>query len=173
MRLQLKQCAIREWQTGDVDALVRHANDKDIWRNLRDSFPYPYTAIDAEAWIEQVRALQPPSHFAIEIDGEAAGGIGIEVRDDVFRRSAEIGYWIGRAHWNRGIASDVLRRMTQFAFDKFDICRLHASVFGWNSASTRVLEKCGYLLEGIHRRAITKDGETTDRLVYAYVVDEP
>jgi len=103
------------------------------------------------------------------VDGAAVGSVGIELGTDVFRRSAEIGYWLGEPFWGRGIATEALRAMTEYAFAHFDICRLEAGVFGWNPASARVLEKAGYTLEGRARNAVVKDGRTTDRLLYGLV----
>jgi [ribosomal protein S5]-alanine N-acetyltransferase len=103
------------------------------------------------------------------VDGAAVGGVGIELGTDVFRRSAEIGYWLGEPFWGRGIATEALRAMTAYAFERFDICRLEAGVFDWNPASARVLEKNGYVLEGRARLGVIKDGRMGDRLLYALV----
>jgi RimJ/RimL family protein N-acetyltransferase len=81
----------------------------------------------------------------------------------------EIGYWLGQSYWNRGIATEALVAVTAYAFETFDINRIWAGVFAWNPASARVLEKAGYVLEGRLRNAITKDGETTDELIYSTV----
>jgi len=108
-------------------------------------------------------------YFAFIVEGSAVGGIGLVLKDDVFRRSAEIGYWLGEGYWGRGIATEAVRALTEYAFVTFDLCRLHAGVFEWNPASMRVLEKAGYTLEARHRKNVTKDGETIDRLVYALV----
>jgi RimJ/RimL family protein N-acetyltransferase len=166
---QLSRCALRAWRVGDEASLVRHANNRNVWRNLRDRFPFPYTAADAEAWIAHTGAQTPATAFAIVVDGAAVGGIGLELGTDVHRRSAEIGYWLGEPFWGRGIATEALRGMTEYAFATFDICRLEAGVFEWNPASARVLEKAGYALEGRSRSAVVKDGRLGDRLLYALV----
>jgi RimJ/RimL family protein N-acetyltransferase len=166
MELKLTRCTLRPWRVSDAASLVRYANNRNISRNLRDRFPFPYTAADAAAWTHRVVGEAPPRNFAIVVGGEAVGGIGVELRDDVFKRSAEIGYWLGEPLWGRGIATEALRAVTDYAFATFDIGRLEAGVFEGNAASARVLEKAGYILESRARRAVTKDGQTLDRLLY-------
>jgi RimJ/RimL family protein N-acetyltransferase len=160
---------VRSWERRDAAALVRHANSRRIWRNLRDQFPYPYTVADADLWIRTARALRPETAFAIAVGGEAVGAIGIELKDDVYRRSAEIGYWLGEAFWGRGIATEALVAVSRWSFEHFELCRLYAHVFDWNPASARVLEKAGYTFEARLRRAVIKDGEIIDALLYALV----
>jgi [ribosomal protein S5]-alanine N-acetyltransferase len=167
--LRLGLCTLREWRAGDAESLVEHANDRDVWRNLRDRFPHPYTAGDADNWLARAREADPVTDLAIDVEGAAVGGIGIVLQPDVFRRSAEVGYWLGRAYWRRGIATDALRAVSAWAFASFDVCRLHAGVFEWNTGSMRVLEKAGYTREACHRKAVTKDGQTIDEIVFALV----
>lgn len=169
MELWLTQGAIRSWQPGDTTSLVRHANNRRVWRNLKDRFPHPYTTLDADRWIGQTSQATPQTHFAIAIGGEAVGGVGLDLQTDVFCRSAEIGIWLGEAYWGRGIATEAVRAMTEFAFTTFEVCRVYAGVFEWNPASVRVLEKAGYSLEGRLRRSVTKDGQTIDQMLYAIV----
>ena len=168
MELKLARCIVRPWRVGDEAALVRHANNRRVWRNL-SRLPHPYTTGDADAWIARASVQAPVTDFAITVNGEDVGGIGVELGRDVFSRSAEIGYWLGEAYWGRGIATEALRAVTEYAFATFDVCRLQAGVFAWNPASMRVLEKAGYTLEARHRKNVTKDGETIDRLVFALV----
>jgi [ribosomal protein S5]-alanine N-acetyltransferase len=169
VELKLSRCLLRPWRVGDEASLVRYANNRNVSRNLRDRFPYPYTAADADEWIKLAASQTRPTSFAIVVAGEAVGGTGIELGTDIFRRSAEIGYWLGEPFWGRGIATEVLRAMTEYAFAHFDICRLEAGVFDWNPASARVLEKAGYTLEGRARLGVIKDGRLGDRLLYALV----
>ena len=100
------------------------------------------------------------------MDGSGVGGIAAEPGEGERRRSAEVGYWLGEPFWGRGIATEVLRAVTEYAFATFDIIRLEAGVFGWNPASARVLEKAGYTLEGRMRHAVVKNGRVGDRLIY-------
>jgi RimJ/RimL family protein N-acetyltransferase len=163
---------LRPWRAGDEIPLVRHANNRKVWRNLRDRFPHPYTREDARAWISRIESeAGTPVDFAIVLHDEPIGGIGLELFDDVRKRVLEIGYWLGEAHWGKGIATEAVRRMTAYAFESFDVDRIEAGVFGWNRASCRVLEKAGYTFEGRQERAVFKDGEVTDRILYARLRD--
>ena len=167
MELDLGLCVIRSFRPGDDASLALHANNRKVWINLRDRFPHPYTLLDARMWIKTASEAQPETHFAIAVDGDAVGGAGFTVNDDVFRRSAEIGYWLGEEYWGRGIATATLKALTDYAFAHHDLCRIFAGVFEWNAASGRVLEKAGYVLEARLRRCVTKDGKTVDELLYA------
>jgi RimJ/RimL family protein N-acetyltransferase len=169
MRIELQGCVVRAYRVGDEVALTKHANNPRIARWMRDRFSHLYSLDDARAWITRVTAEDPLTSWAIEIDGAVGGGIGIIPQDDVFYRSAEIGYWLGEAYWGRGVASAVVRAVSEQLFVERDLCRLYASVFDGNGASGRVLEKAGYVFEGRHRAAVTKNGETLDQLLYARV----
>ncbi len=170
MELSLDGCRIRTWRREDAQALSRHADNRKIWRNVRDHFPSPYTLADAELWIDRVLTSgEPETQFAIAVGGEAVGGVGVFLQEDVSRRSAEIGYWLGEAYWGRGIMTEVIRRFTAHAFDAYDLLRVYALVFEWNQASCRALEKAGYTLEARLKRAVVKDGHVLDQFVYAQV----
>jgi [ribosomal protein S5]-alanine N-acetyltransferase len=169
MRLDLGDCVIREYEAADADALVRYANERRIWLNLRDRFPHPYTAVSAARWLEQVALEQPTVSFAIATPKELIGGIGVVLGIDVFRETAEIGYWLGVPFWNRGIATRAVRVFTAWSFERYGLRRIYAGVFETNFASARVLEKCGYVCEGRLRKSIIKDGRVLDELLYAIV----
>jgi len=169
MEMELSRCRLRPYREGDQACIVRYANNRNIWINLRDQFPHPYGQADADAWVRRVADQVPPTDWAVEVQGEVVGGIGIKLQEDVHRRSAEIGYWLGEPFWGRGIMSEALPAFTAYAFATFDVCRLYAIVFEWNLASARILEKAGYVLEGRLRKSVTKDGRTIDQLLYACV----
>lgn len=162
-------CAIRSWQPGDENNLPRHANNRAIWLNLRDRFPHPYTPDDARQWIDSVIGQEPETNWAIDVAGEAVGGIGIILHDDIERGTAEVGYWLGETYWGRGITSAALRAVTDHAFGQFGLLRIFAMPFAHNAASARVLEKAGYQYEGTMRRSAIKDGVVLDQLLYACV----
>ena len=101
MRYKLHNCVLRPCLAGDEASLIVHANSRDIWLNLRDQFPHPYTRVDAQAWVEFASKQAPPTSLAIEVGSEAVGGVSLKLHDDVERVSAEIGYWLGQRFWNR------------------------------------------------------------------------
>lgn len=171
MRLELSQCVLRPWHRDDVAALVRHANNRNIWRNVRDRFPHPYTQEDAELWVSLANNNPYEPALAIEVNGEAVGGIGLIFGHDIDRRSAEIGYWLSEEYWGRGITTEAVQALTQYAFAHFDLARIWACVFEWNPSSMRVLEKAGFVREGILRKAATKDRQTIDVVMYAMTRD--
>lgn len=129
--------------------------------------PYPYGFADAEAWISRVRPVDPPHALAIVVGERAVGGVGIEPMTDVNRRSAEIGYWLGTEYWGRGIATEAVTLVTDWAFGAHHLLRIFAQPFTSNAASRRVLEKAGYVLEGIMKRSAVKDGTVLDQCMYA------
>ena len=167
MRLDCGCCVLRPWRVGDEHSLVRHANNYEVWRRLRDLFPHPYTNADAEQWIAFVQLQDPQTHFAIEVHGEAAGGIGLQLGSDIERRSAEIGYWFGEAFWGRGIATAAVGVLTRYGLETLDLTRIFAVPFASSSASIRVLEKCGYICEGTMHRSAIKEGAVIDQVLYA------
>jgi len=173
MRLQLRTCEVRSWRVSDLEPLVRYANNRSIWLNLRDRFPHPYTKSDGQRFIRTMRQADPETAFAIAVDGEAAGGIGFMLQHDVDRASAEIGYWLGEPFWGRGIATEALAAVTRHAIEAHGLTRVFAVPFAHNTASCRVLEKAGYALEGRLRRSAIKDGRILDQLQYAFIKPEP
>jgi RimJ/RimL family protein N-acetyltransferase len=103
------------------------------------------------------------------VGGEAVGGIGLRMQDDIHKRSAEIGFWLGEEHWGQGIMTDAVKAVADHAFRHLDVCRIYALVFEHNAASARVLEKSGFVSEARLRKGATKNGTTFDELLYALV----
>jgi [ribosomal protein S5]-alanine N-acetyltransferase len=167
VRLDCGCCVLRPWREGDEPSLVRHADNYEVWRRLRDGFPHPYTRADAEWWIAFAKQQDPQTRFAIEVRGEVTGGIGLELGSDIERRSAEIGYWLGEDLWGRGITTVAVRAVTEYGFEALHLTRIFALPFATTSASIRVLEKCGYVHEGTMRRSAIKEGVVIDQELYA------
>lgn len=169
MRIPLTRCVVRSWKPDDAPSIARHANNREVWLNLRDAFPHPYTEEDAVRFIRAAMQRRPETLFAIEVDGEAGGGIGYGIHPDVERVSAEIGYWLGQSFWGRGVMTEALRAVTRYAVETHGLTRVYAVPYEWNHASFRVLEKAGYVREARLRRSAIKDGRVIDQLLYAYV----
>jgi ribosomal-protein-alanine N-acetyltransferase len=169
MHLTRSATTVRTWRADDAPALARNANNRKIWINVRDRFPSPYTIEDAEGWVRHCARAMPSTDFAIEVDGEAAGGIGVVLHDDVERVSAELGFWLGEPFWGRGVMTDAVSLFVPWAFPQFALTRIYAHVFSYNVGSARVLEKAGFLREGLLRRAVIKEGRILDEWLYACV----
>lgn len=170
MHLALTTCDVRSWRVDDLASLVANADNRKVWLNLRDRFPHPYTRRDGREFLRSVQSQRPETAFAIAVDGVAVGGIGFMVLTDVERVSAEIGYWLGEAYWGRGITTEAVVAVTQYAIARHGLTRVFALPFATNRASCRVLEKAGYQLEGHLRRSAIKDGQIVDQMQYAFVV---
>jgi RimJ/RimL family protein N-acetyltransferase len=160
---------IRPWRDGDQADLVVAADDRRVWRNLDERFPHPYSAADADWWITHASADGDALDLAIEIDGRAAGGIGVRPGPGVRGRTGVLGYWLGAAHWGRGIASATVAAFVDAVFATERYVRLEATVFAWNPASMRLLEKCGFTREGVLRAAVWKDDALIDAVMYARI----
>ena len=169
MRLECEHCIVRDWSPGDREALVRAADNREVSRNMTHRFASPYTESDADQWFARLAEMPEPTHWAIELDGAAAGGIGVELGEGVFARSADLGYWLTEPFWGRGIMTEAVRAVVPYAMKRFGLCRLEAAVLARNPASMRVLEKCGFAREGVSRASVSKDGQLLDRVVFALV----
>lgn len=161
------QFHLRPWAIEDVDSLVKFANNYNIAKNLMDVFPHPYTAEDGNAFIEMVSKNSPENIFAIEVNSEAAGAIGLHPQNDVYRKNAELGYWLAEPYWGKGIITNAIIQMVDYGFKNFDINRIYARPFGYNIASQRALEKAGFTLEARLEKTIFKSGEYIDELIYS------
>jgi [ribosomal protein S5]-alanine N-acetyltransferase len=167
VRIELPQCTLRKWRREDASSLVAHANNRNVWINLRDRMPHPYTAADAEVYLAERLEGTNDLLFCIDVDGAAVGGIGLHPGDDVNRFTAELGYWLGEAFWGRGIMTAAVRAVVQHGFVASPLQRIEAYVYATNPASARVLEKVGFEFEGRLRRNVFKDGQLLDSLLYA------
>lgn len=158
---------LRPLLESDLTKLTEYANNRKVSINLRDGFPFPYTMEDAQKFLQMIATNTSIHLFAIEYNGEYAGNISLSVGADVYRKSAEIGYFIGEPLWNKGITTKAVTLMTEWGFRNLDIVRIYAGVFEFNKASQRVLEKCGYTKEAVSRSAICKENKIYDEIRYA------
>ena len=158
---------LRPWCKNDLDSLVKYANNIKIASNLTDKFPYPYTREAGEAFIAFATSDDPSHIFAIEINGEASGGIGLHPLQDIHRKNAELGYWLAEPFWGHGTISRAIAQVVEYGFKHFDINRIFARPFGSNTASQRVLEKNGFTLEAHLKSTMWKMDRYEDELIYA------
>ena len=169
MLLDLGDLRIRDWRRDDLELLLRYANNPKIAANLRDQFPHPYTRREGIEYLNYVRYAQTPLSFAIELGGEAIGGIGFKQGTDIARLSMEIGYWLGEPFWGRGLATRAVTAASDWGFDHYKVVRIFATTFAHNIASMRVLEKAGFVREGVMQRSAIKNGVVLDQVLYAKV----
>ena len=167
MLLTAGEFQIRDLEDQDVASITRYANNPRVAGVLRDLFPHPYFEKDARIFISLTNAETPRKAFAIANDEEAIGVVGYIPGQDVYRFSAEIGYWIGEPFWGRGIMTNVVKVFSDFLFETFDYNRLFACIFSSNPASGRVLEKAGYFREAIIKAHVIKNGQLLDEHVYS------
>jgi len=172
MHLTLSQSTIRSFRPSDAASLTKHCGTYSVARNM-NNIPHPYSLQDAEEWIAIASRGTPESHFALAIDDEVVGGIGVMLaapdRLGVSGHCAEIGYWLGESFWGRGIVSEALAALTEWTFANLRVVRLQAAVYARNPASARILEKAGYTFEGRLHARYFRDGEFIDGLLYAKV----
>jgi RimJ/RimL family protein N-acetyltransferase len=168
MKITTPRLTLRDWACDDAEPLAKHADNPRIAAMMRDAFPSPYTRKDAQRFIRMATGHTSDLFLAIDINGEAVGGVGIHLMDDVKHRTAEIGYWISESLWGKGIMTDAIGSLVPAVFKRYAIVRLQAGIFSNNAASMRVLEKCGFSCEAVHRNAIIKNGVILDEVMYVH-----
>jgi RimJ/RimL family protein N-acetyltransferase len=169
VELRSPECVVRSYRADDAASLAKHGNNRQIWENLRDRFPHPFTEAHGAAYITHVLQDPDATSFAIDVGGQAVGGISLHIGTDIERIGAEMGYWLGEEFWGRGIATAAITLVTELALNDRGLVRVFAVPFTTNIGSIRALEKAGYQREGIMRRSAIKDGTVRDQFLYAIV----
>ena len=162
------RCLLRPWRASDAPIITPLLGDRDVWINLSDRVPHPYELKDAQAFIAHHSKMDPPTNVAITIEDAPVGGIGILPGEGINRVSAEMGYWLGKPYWGKGILSSALPAMTKYVAEAFEFTRISALIYTRNAVSARLLEKSGYVREGHTKRSVIKDGVVEDEYLYAY-----
>ncbi|MBP3486571.1 MAG: GNAT family N-acetyltransferase [Oscillospiraceae bacterium] len=162
-------CELRKWRLSDAADLAAALSNKEILNNLRDGLPYPYTEQDAAAYITAMHSADENSTFAyaITVEGKVVGSIGAFRQGNIHARTAELGYYLARDYWGRGIMTDAIRRLCALIFDTTDILRIYAEPFAYNAGSCRALEKAGFAYEGTMKNSAVKNGKVVDMRLYA------
>lgn len=169
MNEKIGEYFVRNFRMEDVPTLVQNANNRNIWLNLRDAFPHPYTAQDAKSFITHITESSPQTIFAISTKTDVIGCIGLTIGEDVHRLTAELGYWLAEAFWGKGIMTNAVKTVIMHAINRLNLIRIYAEPFINNPASVRILEKSGFIQEGILRSNVYKDGKVLDQYLYSYV----
>jgi [ribosomal protein S5]-alanine N-acetyltransferase len=160
--------SVRPWTINDLNSLVKYANNFNIAKNVMDVFPHPYSIDDGKFFIELTSKNSPPDILAIEVNGEAAGAIGLHQQKDIYRKNAELGYWLAEPYWGKGIVTGAIKQMVDYGFKNWDITRIYARPFGDNIGSQRALEKAGFVLEARLEKTFFKHGAFHDELIYGF-----
>ena len=160
---------LRELEITDKKKLAELCNNKKIWDNLRDYMPFPYTEDNANDFIKYCQGENPQYTFAIEYNGEFVGTIGLVRQTDIYKLTAEIGYWIGEPYWGMGIATKAVQLITEYGFNELGLVRIYTGVFAFNKASQRVLEKVGFKLECIFEKSVYKNDRIYDEYRYGLI----
>jgi len=158
---------LRKWNEADLSSLVKYANNWNVAKWLTNGFPYPYTREDGKAYLSMIAEDNPVKVFAIEVNGETVGSIGIFPQSDIHEKNAEMGYWLAEEYWGQGIMTKAIEEIVEYGFQTFDIIRIFARPFSTNLKSRRVLEKAGFTLEAILKKTLFKNGEFMDEIIYA------
>ena len=163
--------SLRPWRPEDAKEIWEYANNRKVAENLRDVFPFPYAEQDAVDFIKICIKGEGKGQLcrAICADDRPVGSIAVFLGQDVYRRSAELGYWLAEPFWGKVIMSQAVAQICREAFERFDIVRIYAEPYAYNQGSRRVLEKAGFALEGILRQSVYKNGQMHDSCIYALV----
>ncbi|NLL05798.1 MAG: GNAT family N-acetyltransferase [Clostridiaceae bacterium] len=164
-------CKIRQWRIDDAQFLCEALNNKKVQDNLRDGIPFPYTIKSAEEYITAMLNSDKDKTyaFAITVEDNAIGSIGVFRKDNIHYRTAEIGYYIAEPYWGKGFGTSAVKQICQYIFEHTDIIRIFAEPFAENLASCRILEKSGFLCEGVLRKNAVKNGKILDMKMYSLV----
>lgn len=166
-----KKFTLRPFKKSDAKSIAKYVNDKIIYNNTLH-IPYPYKLKHAKEWMDRTIPeyhKKKPSkfHLGIEINGEIVGCVSLmELQGG---HKAELGYWLARKYWRKGIMTEAVKEMVDYGFKEFDLKRIYAFAFIHNKGSQKVLLKNKFKKEGILRKNIFKDGELRDEYLFAKV----
>jgi len=170
--IEFENLKLRKLTYNDKFSLSKNANNYDIWLNLTDSFPHPYTLEDAEKFIEHCNDNSKNIHFCIDIENEVIGMISLYFQSKNRFKTGEVGYWLAQKFWGQGIMPKILKLFINYSFKNYDLERMEAIVYEWNKASMKVLEKNGFKLEGIAKNSAIKNNKLIDEYKFAILKNE-
>ncbi len=173
MEIIFEGVGLRPWHISDAARLAAIADNKDISDNLRDGLPFPYTLQDAIRWLNNILPVNyPPRYFAVIFNQEIAGSIGIELKSDIYRKNAEIGYFLDPMYWHKGIMTKAIKAVSSYVFREFDVLRIYAETFCDNFASARALSRAGFTHEATLRKCIIKNEVIKDACIWSLLKED-
>lgn len=174
-RLTGRNVVLRKPALSDADSITEHIKDKAVLKWLLVP-PYPYRKKDAMEFIrsrQNERRTRKSYTFGISLKGEK-DIIGIIDLSDIdwHDRKAEIGYWIGKRFWGKGLMTEAINLTARFGFSELKLNKIYARVFEGNIASMKALEKNNFRHEGILRKEVIKYGRWIDEYYYGLLKSE-
>lgn len=160
---------LRPLHIDDAPALSRLADNPKVSQFLRDYFPSPYTVKDAEEFIPMTLTKDPLENFGVIYNDTFCGICGAHPYSDIHRHTAEIGYWIGEPYWGKGIMTKAMSHLIKYCFEEAQYTRIQAITFENNIGSMRILEKNGFVKEGVMRKHVIKAGQYYDAPLYSLI----
>lgn len=160
---------LREVKESDAEQIAKLLDNKKIWDNLRDFVPHPYTLENAKEFIFLCQSENSLKAFIIDKEGLAIGVIALTLQQDIYRRSAEIGYWLGEPYWNKGFITQAIKMIVEYGFNHLGLARIYSGVFENNKASQKALEKAGFIFECVFEKAVLKNGQLINEHRYSIV----
>jgi ribosomal-protein-alanine N-acetyltransferase len=169
-----ERLVLRPFELGDAPAVQRLAGDPAVAATTAN-IPHPYPDGAAEAFIQRTRAdAERGLGYTFAVVGRDGGTLlaCVGLRLDPPHRRAELGYWVGRPYWGRGIATEAAAAVLRFGFREVGLNRIFATALVRNPASARVMQKVGMRLEGTLRQHVVKDGVPEDLVLYGLTQGE-
>ena len=157
---------LRKLQISDAALFAELANDMRIAENTSDRFPHPYNETDAQRFIDMHQDESNASVFGILFNGDLVGGIGLHFRADIYRKTAELGYWVNPKFWGKGIATKAITKILDYGFSNLDVAVVVAHVFGRNAASQHILIKQNFTRLGVIPNGAYKLGKYEDDVIF-------
>lgn len=152
----------------DVEFVQRNVNDPDVWGTL--GLYRPKNREAEQRWFDAISGDDAGDHLLICADGSPVGVVGL-VPDET-PGSAELGYWVTPETWGNGYATEAVDLMAAYAFDHRRLHKVYATAYDHNAGSRRVLEKAGFVEEGVRREEVFVDGEYRDLIHYGLIEGE-
>jgi ribosomal-protein-alanine N-acetyltransferase len=163
----MEMIELRKFEQKDEALLISYLNDEAQTHFLSARLPQPYTKEAATWWVNTGSKIGVV--YAIIHNGIFVGSISAIPGEFEKQKTAEIGYWVAKPYWGKGIASEALQKFTELLFENTDFIRLNASVFEGNFGSAKVLQKCGYKLDAVLEKAIYKNGVVFNEMLYSKI----